>query len=72
MSTTNCQKFKGESQNFLSNGINNIESKSDAAFFDSIKIWTYNPNKGNIHVGFRAHLNGYHSAAILVGLRVGT
>ena len=32
MRNTNCQEFKGESQNFLSNGINNIESKIDAAF----------------------------------------
>jgi hypothetical protein len=32
MSTTNCQKFKGEIENYPSNGINNIESKIDAAF----------------------------------------
>jgi hypothetical protein len=32
MSTTNCQKSKGESKNYLSTGINNIESKIDAAF----------------------------------------
>ena len=32
MSITNCQKFKGEIENYLSNGINNIESKIDATF----------------------------------------
>jgi hypothetical protein len=28
---------------------------------------TYNPNQGNLDVGFRPHLNGHHSTAILVG-----
>jgi hypothetical protein len=32
MSTTNCQKFKGEIENYLINGAHNIESKIDAAF----------------------------------------
>jgi hypothetical protein len=32
MSNTNCQKFKGEIENYLGNGIHNIESKVDATF----------------------------------------
>ncbi len=32
MSITNCKKFKGEIEYNLSNGINKIESKIDAAF----------------------------------------
>jgi len=31
------------------------------------KIRTYNPNKGNIQVGFRPRLNGHHTATIIVG-----
>ena len=36
MITTNCQKVKGEIGNYLSNGINNIDSKIDTALVKSI------------------------------------
>ncbi|KKL79873.1 hypothetical protein LCGC14_2010460 [marine sediment metagenome] len=52
MRTTNCQKFKGESQNFLSNGINNIESKIDAAFLIIKKFGPITQTKAIFMVGF--------------------
>jgi hypothetical protein len=45
MNATNCQKFKGEIENYMSNGINNIESKIDAAFSVlSFKTWLCKSN----------------------------
>ena len=32
MNTTNCKKFKGEIENYLSNGLHNFESKINGAF----------------------------------------
>ncbi len=40
MNTTNCKKFKGEVENYLRNGQNNIESKIDSAF-SSLKFKTW-------------------------------
>ena len=40
MSITTCEKFKGEIENYLSNGQNNFESKIDSAF-SSLKFKTW-------------------------------
>jgi hypothetical protein len=58
MSITNCQKFKGEIENYLSNGINNIESKIDTAFSTlNFKTWLC---KSNI-----IKKDGYHACHLL-------
>jgi len=36
MSITNCEKFKGEIENYLGNGQNNLESKIDRTFGSSL------------------------------------
>ena len=63
MSITNCQKFKGEIENYLSNGINNIESKIDAAFSAlNFKTWLC---KSNI-----IKKDGYHASHLLYTLMI--
>jgi ubiquitin len=63
MSITNCQKFKGEIQNYLDNGINNIESKIDAAFSSlNFKTWLC---KSNI-----IKKDGYHASELLFILMI--
>ena len=58
MSITNCQKFKGEIENYLNNGINNIESKIDSAF-SSLKLRTW-LCKSNI-----IKKDGFHASKLL-------
>jgi ubiquitin len=63
MSITNCQKFKGEIENYLSNGINNIESKMDAVFSAlNFKTWLC---KCNI-----IKKDGYHASHLLFILMI--
>ena len=63
MSITNCQKFKGEIENYLSNGVNNIESKIDAAFSNlNFKTWLC---KSNI-----IKKEGYHASHLLFVLMI--
>ena len=40
MTTTNCTKFKGEIENYLVKGQNNIDSKINSAF-SSLKLKTW-------------------------------
>ena len=40
MTTTNCKKFKGEIENYLVNGQNNIDSKTNN-LFRSLKMKTW-------------------------------
>ncbi len=55
MSTTNCKKFKGEIENYLSNGFHNFESKIDGAFSAlKFKTWLCKTNivkKDGYHAG---------------------
>ena len=45
MNTTNCKKFKGEIENYLSNGLQNFESKIDGAFSAlNFKTWLCKAN----------------------------
>lgn len=63
MSTINCAKFKGEIENYLSNGHNNFESKIDEAFSD-LKLKT---------ILCRANIikkQGYHAANLLFILTI--
>ena len=63
MSTINCQNFKGEIENYLCNGIHNIESKIDAAFSTlKFKTWL---SKSNI-----IKKDGYHGAHLLFILMI--
>jgi len=58
MSTTNCKKFKGEIENYLSNGLHNFESKIDGAFSAlKFKTWLC---KANI-----VKKDGYHAGHLL-------
>ena len=58
MSTTNCKKFKGEIENYLSNGLHNFESKIDGAF-SALKFRTW-LCKVNI-----IKKDGYHACHLL-------
>jgi hypothetical protein len=58
MDTTNCKKFKGEIENYLSNGLHNFESKIDSAFSAlKIKTWLC---RANI-----VKKDGYHACHLL-------
>ena len=63
MTTTKCQKFKGEIENYLRNGQNNFDIKIDRAF-GSLKFKTW-LCKSNI-----VKRDGYPSAHILLILFV--
>jgi len=63
MSITTCIKFKGEIENYLRSGQNNIESKIDGAF-SSLKFKTY-LCKTNI-----IKKDGYHASHLLFILMI--
>jgi hypothetical protein len=63
MNITNCEKFKGEIENYLSNGPNNFESKIDSAF-SSLKFKTW-LCKTNI-----IKKDGYHASHVLFILMI--
>jgi len=63
MFTTTCKKFKGEIENYLRNGQNNIESKIDSAF-SSLKFKTWLCKTNNIKK------DGYHASHVLFILMI--
>ena len=63
MNTTNCKKFKGEIENYIGNGQNNLESKIDNAF-SSLKFKTW-LCKTNI-----IKKDGYHASHVLFILMI--
>ena len=63
MSITNCEKFKGEIENYLGNGQNNLESKIDRTF-SSLKFKTW-LCKTNI-----IKKDGYHASHVLFILMI--
>lgn len=58
MFNTTCAKFKGEIENYLRNGQNNIESKIDNVF-SSLKFKTWLCKSNIIKKG------GYHTSHVL-------
>ena len=58
MTTTNCTKFKGEIENYLVNGQNNIDSKINSAFSSlKLKTWLCRTNI--------VKKDGYHASHLL-------
>ena len=58
MNTTNCGKFKGEIENYLVNGQNNIDSKTNNLFRSlKLKTWLCRTNI--------VKKDGYHASHVL-------
>jgi len=63
MSNTTCKKFKGEIENYLRNGQNNLESKIDRAFSSlNFKTWLCQTNI--------IKKDGYHASHLLFILMI--
>ncbi|RZB30151.1 MAG: hypothetical protein SRB1_02431 [Desulfobacteraceae bacterium Eth-SRB1] len=66
MTTTNCEKFKGEIQNYLVNGQNNFDSKIDS-LFSSLKFKTWLCRTNIIKKGKRSINRTNYLASVVPG-----